>query len=124
MKKPTTNPHTVTLTEENFTAPSFFTELTGFSHEELVNYLLADEFTCFNPNPEDGDEYVVNSLGCLKYKDKEKAKQTLDWCTEYIKKMFHGHLPKNFETSIRRRPDGTFEINAFRESSGKTERLC
>jgi len=84
---------------------------------------LADEFTCFNPNPEDGDEYVVNSLGCLKYKDKEKAEQTLDWCTECIKKMFHGGLPKNFQTSIREVPNGRFEINAWRELVGKTERI-
>jgi hypothetical protein len=115
--------HTITLTEENFTALSFFTDLTGLSPDELVNYLLADEFTCFNPNPEDGDEYVVNTLGCLKYKDRESARRTLEWCTEYIKKMSGGGLPKKFRTSIRRRPDGTFEINAWRELAGKTERI-
>jgi hypothetical protein len=74
MKKPTKDPHTVTLSEENFTALSFFVELTGLSPDELVNYLLADEFTCFSP--EYDDEYVVNTLGCLKYKDKESAKRT------------------------------------------------
>jgi hypothetical protein len=37
--------------------------------------------------------------------------------------MFHGHLPKKFRSSIRKRPDGTFEINAWRELVGKMERI-
>jgi hypothetical protein len=115
--------HTITLTEENFTALSFFTELTGLSVEELANFLLADELVNFTPDPKYQDEYLVNTLGCLKYKDKESARRTLDWCTEYIKKMSGGGLPKKFRTSIRRRPDGTFEINAWRELVGKMERI-
>jgi hypothetical protein len=102
MSSPAENPRTITLTDKNFEDLLFFANLSGSSHEELVNFLLADELTCFNPDPKDRDEYVVNVLGCLKYKDKESARRTLDWCTEYIEKLYGG-MPKKFRTSIRKR---------------------
>jgi hypothetical protein len=121
MNKLTKNPHTVTLTEENFTVLNFFVELTGLSPDELVNFILTEEFDQFNP--ENRDSYVDGTLGCLKYKDRESAKRTLDWCTERFRHK-DGSLPKKFRSSIRKLPDGKFEINAWHEDwSGKTERL-
>jgi hypothetical protein len=122
MKKKTS--HTVTLTEENFTALSFFVKLTGLSADELVNFLLADSFQNFNPELDRvWGPYVEETLGCLKYKDRESAKRTLDWCTERLRGK-DGLLPKKFRSSIRKLPGGRLEINAWHEDwSGKTERL-
>jgi hypothetical protein len=54
--------------------------------DELVNFLLVDSFQNFNPELDRvWGNYVEETLGCLKYKDRESAKRTLDWCTERLR---------------------------------------
>jgi hypothetical protein len=43
-------------------------KLTGLSLEEIVNLLLADKLRSLRPDCE--DEYVENTLGCWKLKDR------------------------------------------------------
>jgi hypothetical protein len=51
---------TVTLTDENVAGLAWAEELTGLSLEEIVNLLLADELTCFQPDYD--DVYLENTL--------------------------------------------------------------
>jgi hypothetical protein len=62
---------TVTLTDENVAGLAWAVKLTGLSLEEIVNLLVADELTCFRPDDE--GEYVENTLGCWKLKDRASA---------------------------------------------------
>src|SRR5215831_19011404 len=68
---------TVTLSDENAAGLAWAVKLTGLSLEKIVNLLLADELTCFRPDYE--DEYVENTLGCWKLKDRASAERTLHW---------------------------------------------
>ena len=66
---------TVTLTAENVAGLAWAVELTGLSLEEIVNLLLADELTCFQPDYD--DVYVENTLGWWKFKDRTSVERTL-----------------------------------------------
>ena len=75
---------TVTLTEENAAGLAWAVKLTGLSLEEIVNLLLADERTCFRPDYE--DDYVENTLGCWKLKDRSSPERTLRWLSKRFAK--------------------------------------
>jgi hypothetical protein len=113
---------TVTLTDENAAGLAWAVELTGLSLEEIVNLLLADELTCFRPD--DDDEYVENTFGCWKFKDRAGAERTLGWVKERARKGCKGKFPI-VETAIREVVGGRFEIDAFVTGrSGQCERVC
>jgi len=114
---------TVALTDENATGLAWAVELTGLSLEEIVNLLLADELTCFRPD-DDWNEYVENTFGCWKFKDRAGAERTLGWVKKHLRKGFKGKFPI-VETAIREVADGRFEIDAFRTwRNGKCDRVC
>ena len=81
-------------------------KLTGLSLEEIVNLLLTDELTCFRPDYE--DEYLENTLGRWKLKDRASAERTLRW----VKKRF----ARAAKASIRflKAQSGNSELVAFR----------
>ena len=82
---------TVTLTDENGAGLAWAVNLTGLSLEEIVNLLLADELTCFRPDYE--DEYVENTLGCWKLKDRASAERTLRWVKKRFAKAVEASSP-------------------------------
>ena len=112
---------TVTLTDENVAGLAWAVKLTGLSLEEIVNLLLADELTCFRPDDE--DDYVLNTLGCWKLKDRASDERTLAWVKKRIRKGRKDKFPI-FEGAIRQVAGGRFEIDAFRTwRNGERERV-
>jgi hypothetical protein len=77
--------------------------------------LLADELTCFRPDYD--DEYVENTLGCWKFKDRASAERTLGWVKKRIRKGRRGKFPI-VETTIREVTGDRFEIDAFKGAGG------
>jgi hypothetical protein len=67
----------VTLTPENVSKLARVIELTGLSLREVVNNLLADELQNFQPD-DDSYDYVENTLGCRKFKDRVAADEPLN----------------------------------------------
>jgi hypothetical protein len=113
---------TVTLTDENTARLAWVVKLTGLSLEEIVNLLLADELTCFRPDYD--DEYVENTLGSWKFKDRARAERTLGWVKKRIREGGRGKFPI-VETAIREVTGDRFEIDAFKTGrNGKCDRVC
>src|SRR5215468_7708179 len=109
---------TVTLTEENAAGLAWAVKLTGLSLEEIVNLLLTDELTCFQPDYE--DEYVENTLGCWELKSRASAERTLRWVKKKVRKGRKGKYPI-FEGAVRELGAGRFQIDALK-TSGNGER--
>ena len=82
---------TVTLTDENVAGLAWAVKLTGLSLEGIVNLLLADKLTCFRPDYE--DEYVENTLGCWKLRDRASAERTLRWVKQKVRKAAEASSP-------------------------------
>jgi hypothetical protein len=76
---------TVTLSDENVAGLAWAVKLTGLSLEKIVNLLLTGEITCFRSDG-DWNEYVENTLGCLKLKDRASAERTLQWVKKKVPK--------------------------------------
>jgi hypothetical protein len=96
-------------------------KLTGFSLEEIVNLLLADELTCFRPDSE--DQYVENTLGCWKLKSRASAERTLRWVRQKVREGRRGKFPI-FEGAIREVAGGRFQIDSFTtQRNGERERV-
>jgi hypothetical protein len=113
---------TATLTTKTQPSSPGAVKLTGLFLEEIVNLLLADELTCFRPD--DDDEYVENTLGCWKFKDRAGAERTLGWVKKRARKGCKGTFPI-VETAIREVAGGRFEIDAFvTRRTGQCERIC
>jgi len=113
---------TVTLTEENAAGLAWAVKLTGLSLEEIVNLLLADERTCFRPDYE--DDYVENTLGCWKLKDRSSPERTLRWLKQTVRKGRRAKFPI-FEGTVREVEAGRFQIDAFRtRRNGERERVA
>jgi hypothetical protein len=71
---------------------------------------LADELTCFRPDYE--DEYVENTLGCWKLKDRASAERTLQWVKKKVRGKRRGKYPI-FEGAVREVEADRFQIDAF-----------
>jgi hypothetical protein len=70
------------------------------------------------------DEYIENTLGCWKFKDRAGAERTLEWVRKRIRKGRKGKFPI-VETSIREVAGSGFEIHAFKTwRNGECERVC
>ena len=112
---------TVTLTNENVGGLAWAVKLTGLSLEEIVNLLLQDELTCFQPDYE--DEYVENTLGCWELKDRASAERTLACVKKKVRQGRKGKYPI-FEGAVRELETGRFQIDAFRSwRNGERERV-
>jgi hypothetical protein len=97
-------------------------ELTGLPAEELINFFLAEYFENFNEDNQ--DNFCEETIGLLKFKDRESAARTLAWIERRVRKGHKGKFPI-FESSIDELPDGRFQIDAFKTwSDGECIRVC
>jgi hypothetical protein len=113
---------TITLSDENTAGLAWAVELTGLSYEEIVNLSLKDEIDEFQPDSP--DSYPQEWIGCWKFRDRQKAEQTLEWVKKRARHDSRGKYPI-IETAIRELEDGRFEIHAFSTwKDGKTRRVC
>jgi hypothetical protein len=68
--------------------------------------------------------FPEETLGLLKFKDRESAKRTLEWVKSRVQKEHTGKFPI-FESSIDELPDGRFQIDAFKtDKNGESNRVC
>jgi hypothetical protein len=110
------------LTPENATTLSWWSKLTGLPTEELINFCLAEYLQNFNKDNE--GTFPEETLGLLKFKDRESAKRTLEWVKSGVQKEHTGKFPI-FESSIDELPDGRFQIDAFKTGkNGESNRVC
>lgn len=110
------------LTPENATTLSWWSKLTGLPTEELINFCLAEYLHDFNKDND--DSFPEETLGLLKFKDRESAKRTLEWVKSRVQKEHTGKFPI-FESSIDELPDGRFQIDAFKtDKNGESNRVC
>jgi hypothetical protein len=110
------------LTPENATTLLWWSKLTGLPTEELINFCLAEYFHDFNKDNE--SSFPEETLGLLKFKDRESAKRTLEWVKSRVQKEHTGKFPI-FESSIDELPDGRFQIDAFKTGkNGESNRVC
>jgi hypothetical protein len=77
---------------KNATKLAWAVKLTGLNLKEIVNLLLADALTCFRPD-HDEDEYVENTQGCWKLKDRASAERTSLWVKKKIRKGHRSKFP-------------------------------
>jgi len=113
---------TVTLTPENAEGLAWAVELTGLSIDEIVNLLLKDDVSNFQPDYD--DSYPEELIGNWKLKDCANAERTLEWVTKRVRKGRRGKYPI-VQTEITQRKDGRFEIDAFSSwKNGETHRVC
>lgn len=63
----------IALTPENATTLSWWSKLTGLPTEELINFCLAEYLHDFNKDND--DNFPEETLGLLKFKDRESAKR-------------------------------------------------
>ena len=112
----------IALTPENASTLSWWSKLTGLPTEELINFCLAEYLQKFN---RDNDEsFPEETLGLLKFKDRQSAKRTLEWVKSRVLKGHTGKYPI-FESSIDELPDGSFQIDAFMTlQNGESSRVC
>jgi hypothetical protein len=112
----------IALTPENATTLSWWSKLTGLPTEELINFCLAEYLHDFNKDND--DSFPEETLGLLKFKDRESAKRTLEWVKSRVQKEHTGKFPI-FESSIDELPDGRFQIDAFKtDKNGESNRVC
>jgi len=112
----------VALTPENTAVLAWCSELTGLPTEELINFFLAEYFEDFNED--DDNNFPEETIGLLKFKDRESAARTLAWVERRVRKGHKGKFPI-FESSIDELPDGRFQIDAFKTwSDGECIRVC
>ena len=115
---------TVTLSPENTTALAWAVELTGLPIDEIVNLLLTDELSNFQPDND--DSYPHETIGCWKFRERKSAERTLKWVKGRVRKYkYRGRMFPILETAIRQLADGRFEIDAFRtDGNGERDRVC
>ena len=82
---------TVTLTPENAEGLAWAVELTGLSIDEIVNLLLKDDVSNFQPDYD--DSYPEELIGNWKLKDRASAECTLKWVTKRVRKGRRGKYP-------------------------------
>ena len=112
----------IALTPENATTLSWWSKLTGLPTEELINFCLAEYLQDFNKDND--NSFPEETLGLLKFKDRESAKRTLEWVKSRVQKEHTGKFPI-FESSIDELPDGRFQIDAFKtDKNGESNRVC
>ena len=113
---------TVKLTPENASTLSWCSKLTGLPAEELINFFLAEYFEDFNEDNQ--DHFCEETIGLLRFKDRESAARTLEWVERRVRKGQTGKFPI-FESSIDELPDGRFQIDAFKTwRDGECIRVC
>ena len=86
---------TVKLTPENAATLSWCSKLTGLPAEELINFFLAEYFENFNEDTTTA--FPEETIGLLKFKDRESAARTLEWVQRRVRKGHTGKFPI-FET--------------------------
>jgi hypothetical protein len=113
---------TVKLTPENASTLTWCSKLTGLPTEELINFFLAEYFENFNEDTTTA--FPEETIGLLKFKDRESAARTLEWVKRRVRKGHKGKFPI-FESSIDALPDGRFQIDAFKTwENGECIRVC
>jgi hypothetical protein len=113
---------TVQLTPENAATLSWCSKLTGLPAEELINFFLAEYVENFNEDTTTA--FPEETIGLLKFKDRESAARTLEWVERRVRKGQTGKFPI-FESSIDELPDGRFQIDAFKTwRDGECIRVC
>jgi hypothetical protein len=113
---------TVKMTPENAATLSWCSKLTGLPPEELINFFLAEYFENFNEDTTTA--FPEETIGLLKFKDRESAARTLEWVERRVRKGQIGKFPI-FESSIDKLPDGRFQIDAFKTwQNGECIRVC
>jgi hypothetical protein len=79
----------VALTPENTAVLAWCSELTGLPAEELINFFLAEYFENFNEDNQ--DNFCEETIGLLKFKDRESAARTLAWIERRVRKGHKGN---------------------------------
>jgi hypothetical protein len=90
---------TVKMTPENAATLSWCSKLTGLLPEELINLFLAVYFENFNEDTTTA--FPEETIGLLKFKDRESAAPTLEWVERRVRKGQIGKFPI-FESFNRR----------------------
>ena len=106
---------TVKLTPGNAATLAWCSKLTGLPVEELINLFLAEYFEDFNEDTTTA--FPEETIGLLKFKDRESAARTLEWVERRVRKGHKGKFPI-FESSIDELPDGRFQMTLTKP--GKT----
>jgi hypothetical protein len=75
----------VALTPENTAVLAWCSELTGLPAEELINFFLAEYFENFNEDNQ--DNFCEETIGLLKFKDRESAAARLRGSKRRVKKL-------------------------------------
>jgi hypothetical protein len=97
-------------------------ETDRFADRGIDQLLLAEYLHDFNKDND--DSFPEETLGLLKFKDRESAKRTLEWVKSRVQKEPTGKFPI-FESSIDELPDGRFQIDAFKtDKNGESNRVC
>jgi hypothetical protein len=109
------------LTPENATTLSWWSKLTGLPTEELINFCLAEYLHDFNKDNE--GSFPEETLGILKFNDRESAKRTLEWVKSRVQKSTRGSRFLNAPSTNCRTV--AFKLTSFKtESDGEFNRVC
>jgi hypothetical protein len=112
----------VKLTPGNAATLAWCSKLTGLPVEELINFFLAEYFEDFNEDTTTA--FPEETIGLLKFKDRESAARTLEWVERRVRKGHKDKFPI-FESSIDELPDGRFQIDAYKTwQNGECIRVC